>query len=94
MTIREVNLSAAYNGFTLTNGATGKADVNLNWFYLQSDTINARRGTAGHELGHALGLDDNNSGGAVIMNVGRNRNQVFTPQTDDINGVNSIYGYP
>ena len=45
-------------------------------------------------LFRSLSLDDNNTGGSVIMNVGRNRNVVFTPKTDDVNGVNSVYGYP
>lgn len=48
------------------------------------------RSTAGHELGHLLGLDDIYSGTA-IMNVNRSRTSIYTPQTDDVNGVNAGY---
>lgn len=44
-----------------------------------------------HELGHSLKLD-HNSRNDSIMNSARNRNTMFTPQADDINGVNAIYG--
>ncbi|WP_060669272.1 matrixin family metalloprotease [Oceanobacillus caeni] len=45
--------------------------------------------TAVHELGHALGIAHNN--GTSIMNSNRDRNKMITPQTDDVNGVKSIY---
>lgn len=43
-----------------------------------------------HELGHSLSLGDLNSG-TSIMNENRNRNTMYKPQTDDINGVNAYY---
>lgn len=46
---------------------------------------------ATHELGHPLGLGDLTSGTA-IMNVNRDRSTIYKPQTDDIDGVNWIYG--
>ena len=52
---------------------------------------NVARSTANHEFGHVLGLDDLTSGTA-IMNVNRNRGSVYVPQTDDKNGIASIYG--
>jgi Matrixin len=89
LVIGDVSTANNYRGQTFTNSATGKAEVYLNWYYLASDTDTRRRSTSGHELGHALGLD--HSTGAVLMNDARNRDQVFSPKTDDINGVNSIY---
>ncbi|SFE87446.1 Matrixin [Paenibacillus algorifonticola] len=50
-----------------------------------------RRSTAGHELGHALGLDHVSVLVTAIMNSSRDRETVYTPQTDDINGVNALY---
>lgn len=38
---------------------------------------------------HALGIAHNN--GTSIMNSNRDRNKMITPQTDDVNGVKSIY---
>lgn len=50
-----------------------------------------RRSVAGHELGHALGLHEENSVANALMNQNRNRETIYTPQTDDINGVNARY---
>lgn len=49
-----------------------------------------KQSVACHEEGHSLGLDDNNNT-ATIMDQNRNREFIFNPQTDDINGVNQIY---
>jgi len=66
------------------------ADVYLNWRNLEYDSTNERRGTAGHELGHAFGLAHPGSA-QVLMNPYRDRSSVYTPQTDDINGINYLY---
>lgn len=51
---------------------------------------NVARSTGVHEFGHIIGLDDRTSGTA-IMNVNRDRTVVYTPRTDDENGVSAIY---
>lgn len=50
---------------------------------------NYARSTANHELGHAMGLDHTSNGS--IMDSNRDRSVVYTPQKDDINGINAIY---
>lgn len=52
---------------------------------------NVARSTANHEFGHALGLDDLDSGRA-IMNHNRDRTTLYAPQVDDKNGVKYVYG--
>ncbi|WP_338555307.1 M57 family metalloprotease [Paenibacillus sp. KS-LC4] len=50
-----------------------------------------RRSTTGHELGHALGLGHSSAPVTAIMNSSRNRENVYLPQTDDKNGINTLY---
>lgn len=61
--------------------------VNTNSSALSDWTI--ARSVAGHELGHGLGLD--HSAQTAIMNSNRNRQQIYSPQSDDIDGANAIY---
>lgn len=51
---------------------------------------NYGRSTAAHELGHAIGLDDLSSGNS-LMSHSRDRSLIYTPQSDDLQGVNAIY---
>lgn len=65
------------------------ANINAGNIHIGED--NVARSAANHELGHALGLADIRSGRA-IMNTRRDRNSIYKPQTDDLNGVAAIYG--
>ncbi|WP_158630161.1 M57 family metalloprotease [Cohnella sp. AR92] len=59
-----------------------------------SDVINksnTRRSAAGHELGHALGLDHPPAPTLSIMNSFRDREVVYTPQLDDKDGIKAQY---
>lgn len=64
-------------------------DAWINRYYPQQTY--AWRSTACHELGHVLGLG-HAATETCIMNGNRDRNTVYTPQTDDINGVIRIRG--
>lgn len=65
----------------------------LNWYYVHTYSSNAAQSVAAHELGHIVGLA--HSTGAKIMNSSTSSRYythgVYTPQTDDVNGVNAIY---
>jgi len=70
------------------------ASCGLNMYWTDDYDLNWRKSVAGHELGHALGLL--HVSGAKLMN-GYDTTRcetygVFTPQADDINGVNAMYG--
>lgn len=66
----------------------------LNMYYTDGYGANKRRSVSGHELGHSLGLWEV-TGGAELMNKATPSRYdtygVYTPQQDDINGVNFLY---
>lgn len=66
----------------------------LNMYYTDDHAANKRRSVSGNELGHSLGL--NHEDAAVLMNPYTSSRYdkygVYTPQEDDINGVNAMYG--
>ena len=68
----------AYRAYLNTNASSSLSKTNWG------------RSTACHELGHPLGLNDLSSGNA-LMSHARNRSSIYSPQTDDLNGINAIY---
>ncbi|MGB8955533.1 MAG: matrixin family metalloprotease [Tumebacillaceae bacterium] len=74
-----------YNGTAITSFVaqvnSGASNITIN---------NVARSAAGHELGHSLGLDHTNVYYS-LMNPNRSRSSIYTPQTDDINGLNQRY---
>lgn len=90
---RSISGDSAYGTIyyqTTSGNKLQKFKVELNTLKCTNGTI--AHSTSGHEIGHALGLADLTSGTA-IMNKNRNRSSIYTPQTDDIDGVKYVYGY-
>ncbi|WBW97035.1 matrixin family metalloprotease [Oceanirhabdus sp. W0125-5] len=84
-----------YTNATLDPGAPDK-----NWYwnkiYLNTATLGSKdgpkkQGVTAHEVGHALGLAHDNSNPNVLMCQTSSGRKVETVQSDDKNGVNSIY---
>jgi len=67
----------------------------MNYVLIDDDDHNMhKKNSIGHELGHCLGLDENNTDKGALMYYtcdSYHDCNVSTPQTDDINGVESIY---
>ncbi len=68
----------------------------LNYFFTDNYVSDMRRSVSGHELGHVLGLGEMDWDDPVLMNQWTDWRYdfwgVFTPQDDDIDGVNDMYG--
>ncbi|MCL6561990.1 MAG: matrixin family metalloprotease [Firmicutes bacterium] len=73
----------------------GRQAIDLNTYYTAGYSTTHVEAISGHELGHALGLAHNPTC-PVLMNPddAYTTCDIYTPQQDDINGVNAIYGAP
>lgn len=79
-------------GFLWQDECFDYAHVLLNYHFTQNDSASTIKGIAAHELGHAIGLAHTN--GCVLMTPytsTRNSCGIYTPTSDDVNGVNSLY---
>ncbi|MGX9808846.1 matrixin family metalloprotease (plasmid) [Exiguobacterium acetylicum] len=76
-------MNTTYNSSNIVTKFAGY----LNDYAVKNSNVAQSAGV--HELGHAFGIAHNS--GTSIMNSSRDRNSMITPQTDDVNGVKSIY---
>lgn len=68
--------------------------TDLNMFYTNGYTFRGVQQVQAHEFGHALGLAHNNASCYILMYYSSTRYfscGVYTPQQDDINGINALY---
>jgi Matrixin len=90
------NSSVAWDGYTTWyySGSTiTSAVAYLNYYYTRNETSSTARGIAAHELGHALGLAHETGCPIMVAYTNLRKNcRVYEPTSDDINGVNAIYG--
>ena len=66
--------------------------LSLNKYYVKSYWNSKTQGVIAHELGHSLGLADVYSGTYYLMYYAVGRTAT-TPSSDDISGVNNLYGW-
>lgn len=84
-----------------SDGRWYDADINVNPSVYASLTLKntnntpiayAQQGTLAHEMGHAMGLAHNFSADVLMNQLGGGR-KVYTPQTDDVKGIDVLYNY-
>lgn len=92
------NGNATWDGITFWDNPGGffsYANLYLNTFYTFNYGQGRIQSVCAHEIGHQLGLGDVSGGACVLMNGVTSTRYgtcgVYTPQTDDINGVNAQY---
>lgn len=91
----------AYTMFYVGNSTTPIAPGNSNWdwcriyvnnpYYDQLSSDELKQGVIGHEFGHVMGLDDNNSNQYSIMCQSSHGRKVTSPRLDDLQGINALY---
>jgi hypothetical protein len=74
----------------IVTGVRVATTVDLNTDVLGSYSSTVKRSTAGHELGHHIGIRHSTVSPA-LLNSDRNREVIYTPQPDDVCGVNHRY---
>jgi hypothetical protein len=73
---------------------SGHVETALNTYYTADYSSTGRQQVQAHEFGHSLGLGHNNSNCYTLMYPSSSRYftcGIYTPQQDDINGINAIY---
>ncbi|CAH8717644.1 matrixin family metalloprotease [Paenibacillus thiaminolyticus] len=68
------------------------SSIEMNYDLMDSRSNLYNTATINHELGHALGLDHVDDSYQIMYHTGNPARKVYTPQSDDIDGVNALYG--
>jgi hypothetical protein len=69
-------------------------DLKWNSYYMDGYDVNKRCSTCAHELGHSLGLYDSGTDPVLMNGYDSSRYDwygIFTPQADDVAGINDHY---
>lgn len=80
-----------YTWVTNSKGEVTSFNIYINEKHLNGKSDEFIQSVIVHELGHALSLADNPPNAVSIMQYSRNRNVMYVPQKDDIEGVKNIY---
>lgn len=81
--------SVNYGGYPNQNYRAGSAVINL--YYVHSNASWKKQNTIMHEMGHIFGLKHSSVTGALMVSNSASYTSLKPPQSDDVNGVRSIY---
>lgn len=65
--------------------------IDLNFYHMDSRPDIYNKSTISHEIGHSLGLDHVEETDQIMHTYGNPTRTVYTPQSDDIAGVEYLY---
>lgn len=89
--IKDVEISDYYENDGIMGFCASNGKIKFNDYYFAEMTAGERQKTVMHEIGHALGLDDNNTVEKSVMRQGR-RSQTELYR-DDKDGFDWLYKY-
>lgn len=81
--------SINYGGYPNQDYSYGTAVINL--FYVHNNDSWKTQNTIMHEMGHIFGLKHSETSGALMVKDSASYTSLKKPQSDDVNGVRSIY---
>ena len=81
-----------YKSFWRYSNAVNPNEQNWGWCMIYyNNRYNAGQGTVAHEIGHTMGLDENNTNPDTVMCQAGSGRRVTTPQLGDLQGINAKY---
>lgn len=81
-----------YTSFWCYNNAVNPEQKNWGWCMIYyNKRYDAGQGTLAHEIGHTMGLNENNTNPDTVMCQAGSGRRVTTPQLGDLQGINAKY---
>ena len=91
-TYNENDKSNGYTNFWRYENSIDPDKSNWGWCMVYyNNRYKAGQATIAHEIGHTMGLDENNSNPRTIMCQAAHDREVSRPQRDDLAGINKKY---
>ena len=91
-TYSSIDGSNGYTSFWRYSNAVSPRQENWGWCMIYyNNYYDAGQATIAHEIGHTMGLDENNTNPDTVMCQAAHNRRVTTPQLGDLQGINAKY---
>lgn len=91
-TYSSIDGSNGYTSFWRYSNAVSPRQENWGWCMIYyNNYYDAGQATIAHEIGHTMGLDENNTNPDTVMCQAAYNRRVTTPQLGDLQGINAKY---